>query len=176
MAASRELSIYLRDHMSGSVLGRDLARRAAGANEGSDYGEELARIAAEIDEDRDALATVMSLLGVSRNPVKEAGAWAGEKLGRLKLNGRLTGYSPLSRLVELEGLMLGVSGKAGLWTALKESGALEAHRSEIDLDLLIERAASQRDRLEAMRRRAAREALVDPGPEPVAGEGAPRAT
>ena len=35
---------------------------------------------------------------------KNAGAWALEKVGRLKLNGELTSYSPLSRVVELEGL------------------------------------------------------------------------
>ena len=38
--------------------------------------------------------------------------------GRLKPNGQLTGYSPLSRLVELEGLSLGITGKLGLWRAL----------------------------------------------------------
>lgn len=34
-----------------------------------------------------------------------------EKLGRLKPNGQLHGYSPLSRVIELEGLYLGISGK-----------------------------------------------------------------
>ena len=36
--------------------------------------------------------------------------WVAEKAGRLKLNGSLLTYSPLSRLVELEGLSLGVEG------------------------------------------------------------------
>jgi len=42
-----------------------------------------------------------------------------EKVGRLKLNGQLTGYSPLSRLVELEGLELGITGKRAMWAALE---------------------------------------------------------
>ena len=40
--------------------------------------------------------------------------------GRLKPNGQLTGYSPLSRVVELEGLALGITGKLALWKALRE--------------------------------------------------------
>ena len=39
------------------------------------------------------------------------GAWTAEELERLKLNGQLAGYSPLSRLVELEGLAVGIEGK-----------------------------------------------------------------
>ena len=52
----------------------------------------------------------------ARTTPKSAGAWTAEKFGRLKPNGQLTGYSPLSRLVELEGLKLGITGKLGLWT------------------------------------------------------------
>jgi len=42
----------------------------------------------------------MEELGVSRSRLKPAGAWVLEKLGRVKLNGQLRGYSPLSRLLE----------------------------------------------------------------------------
>jgi hypothetical protein len=38
-------------------------------------------------------------------------AWIGEKIGRLKFNGRLLGRLPLSDLEELELLRLGVEGK-----------------------------------------------------------------
>ena len=41
-----------------------------------------------------------------------------EKVGRLKPNGRLVGYTPLGRLLELEALAAGVAGKRGLWRAL----------------------------------------------------------
>ena len=61
----------------------------------------------QIEEDVDSLQEVMDRLDVKPDRVKEAMGWTAEKLGRLKLNGQLLGYSPLSRLVELEGLMLG---------------------------------------------------------------------
>ena len=88
-----------------------------------------------------------------------AGAWAGEKLGRLKLNGSLLSYSPLSRLEEIEGLSLGVEGKLGLWQALKVTHGDDGRLRGVDLDALITRARSQRRRLERQRRRAAEEAL-----------------
>jgi hypothetical protein len=152
------LATYLRDHHAGATAGVELARRAAGSNEGNVYGEELSRIADEIAEDRDALEAVMAGLGVRADPIKDGAAWAAEKLGRLKPNGRVIGYSPLSRVVELEGLVLGVTGKLALWESLE---AVAGARIEaVDLDRLTERAADQRRRLEALRREAASEALA----------------
>jgi hypothetical protein len=119
------LSIYLNDHLAGSTVGRDLAHRAAGSNSGSEYGAFLQGLAREIEEDRETLLALMRDLGVGTDRAKVAGAWAAEKLGRLKPNGHLLGYSPLSRVVELEGLLLGVRGKQALWRALAELGAGE---------------------------------------------------
>jgi hypothetical protein len=154
------LAIYLNDHLAGSTAGLELARRAAGENEGTPYGRVLTEVAAEIAEDRAALLDVMARLSVGRDRLKVAGAWGGEKLGRLKLNGSLLSYSPLSRLVEIEGLSLGVEGKLGLWQALKLTHGDDARLRGVDLDALITRAKSQRRRLERQRRRAASEALL----------------
>lgn len=57
----------------------------------------------------------------SSSPDGPAPAWAAEKLVRLKLNGRLRGYSPLSRLLELEMLHIGITGKLELWQALQRT-------------------------------------------------------
>jgi hypothetical protein len=151
------LSIYLNDHLAGATLGLDLARRTRSSNEGNAYGEELTEIAAEIEEDRDALIALMEELEVPRDHLKIASAWAAEKIGRLKLNGSLFSYSPLSRLVELEGLYLGVTGKLSLWENLKT--ATPGGVKSADLDELIARAKSQRTRLERLRVKAASEAF-----------------
>lgn len=152
------LSVYLNDHFAGSVVGVELARRARGANQGSELGRALAEICAEIEADQATLAELMDSLGVDRSRVKPAGAWLGEKLGRLKLNGRLRGYSPLSRLVELEGLCAGVVGKTMLWKTLDRS---LGSRAGFDFEALTERAGSQRERLEAHRLDAAALAFAD---------------
>ncbi len=151
------LTIYLNDHLAGATGGLELAKRARGSNEGTPLGEMLAGLEREIAEDRDSLKALMSKLGVREDPLKVAAGWAAEKAGRLKLNGQLTGYSPLSRLVELEGLYVGVTAKQALWKNL------EATRGEriggIDLAALGKRAESQRRRLATARRKAAEEAI-----------------
>jgi hypothetical protein len=155
------LAIYLNDHLAGSTVGLELTRRARGSNEGSELGDFLAELVAEIEQDRAALEEVMTAVGAGRDRLKVAGAWAGEKAGRLKLNGSLLGYSPLSRVVELEALALGVTGKLALWRMLRSLG--DPRLAGFDFDELTVRAERQRDRLERHRLAAGRIALAPAG-------------
>jgi hypothetical protein len=81
--------------------------------------------------------------------------WVAEKVGRLKLNGQLRGYSDLSRLVELEGLCVGVEGKKSMWTALRGVAENDSRLQSFDFSALEARAQRQRDELEVHRRAAA---------------------
>ena len=155
----KPLAIYLNDHYGGSTLGLELARRAASNNDGNAYGDVLAEIAKEIGEDRDSLADVMDRLSVRRDRLKVTASWVAEKATRLKPNDELLGYSPLSRLEELELLSLGVEGKLSMWQAVRRTHGEDSRLRGVDLDVLIERARSQRRRLERLRRRAAEEAF-----------------
>jgi hypothetical protein len=151
------LSTYLNDHLAGSTVGVELCRRAASNNEGTELGSFLERLAVEIDEDRETLHSVMHRLDVKKDRIKVAAGWTGEKAGRLKPNNRLFSYSPLSRLIELEGLALGVEGKRSLWEVLAELN--EPRLAEFDFEQLLERAPSQRDELQRRRPAAALEAF-----------------
>jgi hypothetical protein len=151
------LSTYLNDHLAGSTVGVELSRRAAKNNEGTELGTFLEGLATEIDEDRETLRAVMDRLDVKKDRVKVAAGWTGEKAGRLKPNNRLFSYSPLSRLIELEGLALGVEGKRSLWQVLSELA--EPRLAEFDFEQLIERARSQRDQLQQRRLAASLEAF-----------------
>lgn len=154
----RLLAVYLNDHLAGATLGVELARRLRGSNGRDDaLGTPLTEICAEIEADRKALERLMEQLGIRRSLVKPAAAWTAEKLGRLKLNGQLTGYSPLSRLVELELLAIGIEGKMQMWRALE--GALGESLGGFDFGQLVERAAGQRDRVEALHRIASARAF-----------------
>ena len=102
----------------------------------------------------------MARLDVEEDPIKQRGAWAFEKVGRLKLNGQLFGYSPLSRLVELEGLCLGVTGKRLLWVVLLENHGHDPRLEGVNLRQLLARAKAQRVTLEDLRLLAATEALT----------------
>ncbi|MDX6603358.1 MAG: hypothetical protein QOF13_2560 [Solirubrobacterales bacterium] len=152
------LSIYLNDHLAGSALGVELARRLASSNRDSaEFGSALGQVRAEIETDKETLERLMERLQVRRGTVKPAAAWVAEKLGRLKLNGQLRGYSPLSRLVELEGLCIGITGKIELWAAL--GSTLGPQWEEFDFEQLAQRAIRQREAVEQLHRRAATLAL-----------------
>lgn len=151
--ANRLLSIYLNDHLAGSAAGVELARRTRASNRDEpEFGAPLAEVCAEIEADRETLRELMDRLGVHRDPLKPVAARIGEKLGRLKPNGQVRGYSPLSRVVELEGLTLGITGKMQLWRALERS--LDSVEG-FDFEQLAERAQAQRTTVEQLRLRAA---------------------
>jgi hypothetical protein len=154
------LRIYLQDHLAGATAGLELARRTRGANEGTDYGPPLARIADEIEADRRHLQGIVDDLGFGGDRLKNVAAWGLEKVGRLKLNGELTSYSPLSRVVELEGLLTGITGKWGLWVALLEIAGGEPRLDTALLERLRDRAEAQRNTVEELREQAAREAFA----------------
>jgi hypothetical protein len=153
----RLLAIYLNDHLAGSTLGLELARRALRENRGTAFGAFLDGLAREIAEDRESLQRLMEALAIPRSHVKPALAVAAERIGRLKLNGSVRSYSPLSRLLELEGLTIGVEGKLAMWRNLKEAVALPPGGP--DLEELIARGERQRAELERRRVEAAKLAL-----------------
>jgi hypothetical protein len=154
------LEIYLNDHLAAATGGRDLARRTAASNRDSEYGPFLQRLADEITEDRESLVSIMRALNVKVDPIKVLAGWGAEKVGRLKLNGRLLGYSPLSRVVELETLSLGVHGKLALWRSLQQLEPTLLPAVYGVLPELVERAQHQLEELELHRLRACSEALT----------------
>jgi hypothetical protein len=154
----KHLRIYLNDHLAGSTVGQELAKRSLRNNRGSAVGDYLETFVVEVQQDRAKLVEIMRQLGARPNPGKVVTAWTSEKVARLKPNGRIRGYSGLSRLVELESLCLGVEGKLCGWRALKSSDQHSRLRG-IDLDELIERAESQRSELERHRIEAASRSL-----------------
>jgi hypothetical protein len=143
MFSSELLPIYLNDHLAGSTLGRDLAQRAAKSNQATEFGDFLQDLAAQIEADRAQLEDVMARLDVQPDIVKISAGWLAEKIGRLKLNGRLLEYSPLSRVVEIEGLISGVNGKLALWRGLAITAPQEPRIADVDFAHLVARAEEQ---------------------------------
>ena len=154
------LGSYLNDHLAGATVGLELARRARSQNRDTRFGTVLEQLVGEIEEDRRTLEDLMERLGIGKDRVKVTVGWIGEKAGRLKLNGRLFGYSPLSRLIELEALTLGVRGKLALWESLRAVADLDPVLDALELDALIDRARTQVNLLERERVAAAELALT----------------
>jgi hypothetical protein len=157
--APKFLGTYLNDHLAGSIVGGALARRITRQNSDNEYGRQTAEIAEQIKQDQRELRRIMTRLDVRQKRLRLGLAWAVEKVSRLKPNGRLVGYSPLSRVLELEGLVMGITGKLELWRTLDQIEGAYPALDEAQVRQLIGRAESQRDRVENMRLNAVSEAL-----------------
>ena len=160
MSASKYLATYLNDHLAGATAASELVRRAASENEGAPLGAFLSELAEELAEDRAALLELMDRLEVGVDRKKVVAGWTAEKAGRLKPNAQLRGYSPLSPLIELEGLSLGIEGKRLLWRSLQ--AIADEHDLPVErLAELADRARRQRDRVERQRAKLVARALGD---------------
>jgi uncharacterized protein (UPF0548 family) len=146
----RMLAIYLRDHHTLLIALRELARRMQGAAR----TEEQRAIAVEVnrltDDDIACLEALLERLDSAPSRTRQSAVWAAEKLGRLKLNGRVLRQSPLSAVTELEGCQLLLEGNRALWAGLDHlrlgptDAAERARRAEHLL------AAAEELRLEAL--------------------------
>jgi hypothetical protein len=155
----RLLHIYLADHLAGSAGGVSLAKRIAKQNPGNEFGREMSQIAGAIEEDQAALERILERVGARTRRWRQAGAVLGERVSRLKPNGKLFSYSPLSRVLELEVLIIGVSGKLQLWRSLLETRGDDSRFDVNALERLRGRAEEQRRQLELLHARAAKQAL-----------------
>jgi hypothetical protein len=141
---SRWLAIYLRNHEAAASAGADLFARMAGSQRRRPWGPELVAVGAEVEQDLRTLRGLLRSLGVRPDPLSSLALRAGERVGRLKPNGRLVRRSPLSDLVEVEAGLDAVHAKAAGWAALRAVPRLDA---PADLDELARRAEDQLRRM-----------------------------
>lgn len=145
------LGIYLNDHLAAATAGTERSRHLATACRGTEVGDAMAPLAAGIAEDRRSLVVIMRRLDLPIRRYKVYAGLLGERAGRLKSNGALVRRSPLSSLLELELLQLGVQGKACAWEVLRGLADRDARLDPQHLDDLLERARRQLRILEGLR-------------------------
>lgn len=149
------LGHYLQDHYAGSAAGIELFRRAADQQTDPVARTTLTEMIATVEDERNALERFLAAIGAKPDPVKNAGAWLAEKIGRFKSNGELIRRSPLSDVVELETLRLAVEGKAAGWRVLRQLAEDDSTFDAAELDKLLSAADDQIERLEGLRMSAA---------------------
>lgn len=155
----RLLKIYLNDHLAASLAVLELAGRCRDNNPEGPLPAFLERFQKEIDEERGAVKEILSRIGGMEDPAKLAAAWLLEKAGRFKLNGKLLGYSDLSRLEELEAIVIGVRGKIALWKVLLELAETDERLRGVGLGPLLQQGERQHEEAETFRRKAAMRAF-----------------
>ncbi len=149
------LAIYLNDHLAGATSGVQLARRASQSQLDATRREALGHLCTEVEQDRGSLLAAMGRLDVKVAQHRVAAGWLAERVGRLKLNGTLLRRSPLSDLMEMEALRLGVEGKACLWRSLRMLAGTDTRLEGSDFEALEQRAHAQVYELETIRLSAA---------------------
>lgn len=159
------LEIYLDDHWAGAGAGAALAHRLSRHNHATEWGSKLAWLASQVEQDQRTLNEIRTALGFDGGTLKRRAAQVGERLGRLKLNGRVLGYSPLSRLVEAEAMMTVVGAKHRLWGALGQSVAEYEPLTRFDFGQLAASAEKQLEILHMFHQDAAVGAFARPDEE-----------
>ena len=156
----KELDSYLNDHLAGSIGAIELIAHWAKLYQGKPLGAFFTDLESEIKADQDRLRDLMRCLGVEESKMRQAGAWAAEKLGLARF--LIAGGEPggLGLVLVLEGLIIGITGKQLLWRALDAANLPKAEG--FDFKELQRRAEEQIERIEAERIRAARQAFPDP--------------
>jgi hypothetical protein len=157
----KELESYLNDHLAGSVSALELIAHWVEVHKGEPLGNFFAETEREIKADQDTLREVMRALGVAESKVRQAGAWAAEKVGRARLI--IAGDEPggLGLVLTLEGLIMGITGKKGMWRAL--AAAKLPQLNGYNFDELQHRAEQQIQKIEAEWIRATRQAFSGSG-------------
>ena len=155
----KNLDSYLNDHLAGSVSALELIAHWADVHKGEPLGSFFAETEREIKADQDTLRDVMRTLGVEESKVRQAGAWAAEKVGRARLMIAGDEQGSLGLVLTLEGLIMGVTGKKLMWRAL--AAAKLPRLKSYNFEEPQRRAEQQIERLEVERIRAVSQAFTE---------------
>jgi len=153
----KELDSYLNDHLAGSVSALELLSHWAHLHKGKPLGAFFSQIETDIRADQSELRDLKRCLGVEESNIRQAGAWAAEKVGRARL--MIEGNEPgsLGLVLTLDGLIMGIAGKKLMWRALAAANLPKL--SGYDFKELERRAEQQIERIETERVRAVLEAF-----------------
>src|SRR4051812_479965 len=146
---SDALTTYLQDHLAGALHAIELLKAMRDHFAGEALGGFSAEMLAEVEADREVLATLTERAGGTAGGMKEWGAWLSEKVSRLKL--RHGSADGLGTFEALEFLVIGIHGKRALWLAMKEVATFDARLQGLDFSELIGRAENQHERVEKRR-------------------------
>jgi hypothetical protein len=153
---SDPLATYLNDHQAGSVGAIELLQALVQRDRETDLGRFASDLLLAVRADQDVLERLVKKVG-SASVMKEALAWLGEKVARLKVPG--PSDDGLGTFEALEALLLGITGKRALWEALGRIAVDDPRLAGVDYAALAESAQRQIDLVNARRLRLAPEAL-----------------
>lgn len=153
------LTTYLNDHLAGAAGALEQFDHLIKSCEDSQLGAFLRRLRLEIEVDRETLAKLIDEVADKESGVRQAGAWIAEKFSRVKIGGETSSADEMGLFLSLETLVLGITGKQKLWTALAAAAETMPELRRLDFAQLETRAVAQAAQLESKRRELARSAF-----------------
>jgi len=150
---------YISDHLAGATAGTNRISRMAQDYIDTPVFSQISEAAEAIRRERGFLIELMKAQDFPRPPGSMAVTWLGERVGRLKPNGRLPiQRSPSTLVVEAEMMLTAVTGKLHGWKVMKDH-AEALGVEEAVFQGLIEDAEVQRQQLETVHTYARRRAF-----------------
>ena len=113
---SDPLTVYLKDHLAGSVQAVQLVEFLRDHHQNDALGAFATDLLNEIKADQEVLQGLSQRVGGGSSGLKELAAWFTEKVVRLKL--KVENKDDLGTFEALEFLALGIQGKLALWRVL----------------------------------------------------------
>jgi len=157
---SKHATIYLNDHLAGSVTAIEMLGLITSEYRGSDAGLVAEQIRDEVIADRSVLEALMQRLDVSQSTMRKTSAWLAEKGAQIKLRWDDPAGGSFRLQEAVEAISLGIEGKRLLWLLLKALSESATELQGIDYAELIKRAENQRARVELVRLAAGRSGLL----------------
>ena len=158
--SAKHLTTYLKDHFAGSVAALELLDHLISSHRAKSQEQFFVRLRQEVNEDQEVLQKILYALGADDSALRNATAFFGEKLARVKLKIEDHTGGQLARLEKLEALALGIEGKRALWRVLIAVAEEIPALRNMDLARMDQRADDQRKRVEIRRIEAAHEAFA----------------
>lgn len=152
-----DLTTYVNDHHAGSMGALEMIDHLIEIFDGKPLAQFFRDLHGEVETDQHTLENLIEKMGTDESTIKKAGAWVAEKVSRAKIHVSDSADDQLGLLHALEALMLGITGKRALWTALAAAAERVPQLRLLDYAKLEGRATEQLDRVEAKRREVARE-------------------
>lgn len=146
---SDPLTVYLQDHLAGSVQAVQLVEFLRDYHRNEALGAFATDLLKEIKADQEVLQGLSQRIGGGSSGLKELAAWFTEKMVRLKL--KVENKDDLGTFESLEFLAIGIQGKLALWRVLGEISDLDVRLRGIDLKQLAARAEAQHALVERRR-------------------------
>jgi hypothetical protein len=155
--SNENLTTYLKDHHAGSVAALELVDHLIETFEGRSLEQFFRNLRKEIDVDQGSLQELIKKVGAKESAVRKAGAWLVEKFARMKVRVNDSGKDQMGLLDALEALLIGITGKEALWSALEAASKNVASLRGLDYARLRQRAREQCDLVDTKRLECARE-------------------